>query len=84
MNTVRLYHTAVVLNEKSIFVAGGWNKDFVALSSIECIDADAVLEYAPLLYPLPDFFFNKILQLFKGSNDNDDDSYTAPRKKLKS
>eukprot|EP00816_Leptocylindrus_hargravesii_P013906 CAMPEP_0196809488 /NCGR_PEP_ID=MMETSP1362-20130617/9417_1 /TAXON_ID=163516 /ORGANISM="Leptocylindrus danicus, Strain CCMP1856" /LENGTH=427 /DNA_ID=CAMNT_0042184201 /DNA_START=167 /DNA_END=1450 /DNA_ORIENTATION=+ len=84
MNTARWHHNAAVLDGKSIIVAGGWSKDRRALSSIECIDADALLEYAPLLYLLPDFFFNKILQLFKGFNDNDDDGITALRKKLKS
>jgi len=49
----RRYHTAAVLDGK-IVVAGGRN------ASVECIDVDALLEYAPLHYPLPDWILNRI------------------------
>ena len=58
-------HTAAVLDGK-IGVAGGrFGGPF--LSSMECtiIDAQDILEYAPLDYPLPVEYFNQILQLGK-------------------
>ena len=63
MITARYYHTAAVLDGK-IVVAGGCS-DEQFLSSIECIDARDILEYAPLEYPLQDEYFNQILQLGK-------------------
>ena len=52
MIEARSCHTATVLDGK-IVVAGGWGRDGNVLASVECIDADALLEYAPLHYPLP-------------------------------
>ena len=63
MITARYNHTAAVLGGK-IAVVGG-NNDEQCLSSVECIEARDVLEYAPLDYPLPDVYFNQILQLGK-------------------
>ena len=63
MITARYYNTAAVLDGK-IVVAGGVNRG-QGLSSMECIDARDVLEYAPLDYPLPELYFNQILQLGK-------------------
>ena len=63
MITARYLHTASVLNGK-IVVAGGDSYEG-RLSSMECIDARDVLEYAPLDYPLPVEYFNHILQLGK-------------------
>ena len=63
MITARQGHTAAVLDGK-IVVADGHNHG-QRLSSMECIDARDVLEYAPLDYPLPAEYFNQILQLGK-------------------
>jgi len=58
-------HTAEVLDRK-IFVAGGAEQDEnVLLASVECIEADALLDYAPLHYPLPMFLFDRVLQIGK-------------------
>merc|ERR1712226_1368727 len=57
-------HTAAVLDGK-IVVAGGWGQDRNKLASVECIDADALLEYAPLHYPLPTLLFKRILEIGK-------------------
>ena len=64
MITARVGHTAALLDEK-IIVAGGNIDEQQCLSSMECIDARDVLEYAPLDYPLPDEYFNQVLQLGK-------------------
>ena len=58
-----IHHTAAVLDEK-IVVAGG-HSGRQHLSSMECIDAHDILEYAPLDYPLPVEYFDQILQLGK-------------------
>ena len=63
MITARDSYTAAVLDGK-VVVAGGWNGS-QCLSSMECIDARGILEYAPLEYPLPDIYFNQVLQLGK-------------------
>ena len=62
MITAREDHTAAVLGGK-IVVAGGYNGQ--CLSSMECIESTYLLEYAPLDYPLPQIYFNQILQLGK-------------------
>jgi len=64
MIKARERHTAAVLDGK-IVVSGGWGRDGYALASVECIDADALLEYAPLHYPLPTLLFNRILEIGK-------------------
>ena len=64
MISERVYHTAAVLDGK-IVVAGGEDQDDNKLASVECIDADALLEYAPLHFPLPRLLFNRILQIGK-------------------
>ena len=63
MITARYYHTTAVLDGK-IVVAGG-SSGGRRLSLMEYIDARDVLEYAPLDYPLPDIYFNQVLQLGK-------------------
>ena len=57
-------HTAAVLDGK-IVVAGGWSRDCNVLASVECIDVDALLVYAPLHYPLPDWILNRIFEISK-------------------
>jgi len=64
MVEARECHTATVLDGK-IIVAGGRGRDGIALASVEFIDADALLEYAPLHYPLPRLLFNRILEIGK-------------------
>ena len=64
MIEARKFHTAAVLDGK-IVVAGGFGRDDNVLASVECIDADALLEYAPLHYPLPKLLFNRILEIGK-------------------
>ena len=62
MITARVDYTAAVLDGK-IIVAGGDNDgDGQCLSSMECIDAHYILEFAPFDYPLPQKYFNQILQ----------------------
>eukprot|EP00814_Leptocylindrus_danicus_P005900 CAMPEP_0116022390 /NCGR_PEP_ID=MMETSP0321-20121206/10960_1 /TAXON_ID=163516 /ORGANISM="Leptocylindrus danicus var. danicus, Strain B650" /LENGTH=79 /DNA_ID=CAMNT_0003493455 /DNA_START=508 /DNA_END=745 /DNA_ORIENTATION=- len=56
MNTARWLHTAEVVLDEKIVVAGGWDVNLNNVSSMECINADVLLEYAPLHYPLPSFF----------------------------
>ena len=63
MITARGGHTAAVLGGK-IVVAGG-DRDEQVLSSMECIDARDILEYAPLDYPVPVEYLNQVLQLGK-------------------
>ena len=60
MIIARISHTAAVLDGK-IIVAGGSG----GVSSMECIDIQDVLEYAPLDYPLPQIYFDQILLLGK-------------------
>ena len=66
MNTARSFHTAAELDGK-IVGAGGYSgrgrHGRQYLSSMECIDARDILEYAPLDYPLLLEYFNQILQL---------------------
>ena len=57
-------HTAAVLDGK-ILVAGGVDHDNNALASVECIDVDALLEYAPLHYPLPDWIMDRVFEIGK-------------------
>merc|ERR1712226_1116631 len=64
MIEARQEHSATVLDGR-IVVAGGQDNDENTLTSVECIDADALLEYAPLRYPLPRLLFNRILQIGK-------------------
>merc|ERR1712137_973832 len=64
MIEARRYHTAAVLDGK-IVVAGGVGRGSKVLASVECIDADALLEYAPLHYPLPTLLFKRILEIGK-------------------
>ena len=66
-----MVHTAAVLDGK-IIVAGGEGRDFNALASVECIDADALLEYAQLHFPLPTLLFNRILQIGKFESERVD------------
>ena len=63
MITSRCRHTAAILDGK--IVVAGSNGDRQCLSPMEYIDARDVLEYAPLDYPLPQIYFNQILQLGK-------------------
>ena len=55
MIQARRYHTAAVLDGK-IVVDGGEGRN--VLTSVESIDADALLEYAPLHYPLSDWIID--------------------------
>merc|ERR1712150_305812 len=71
MIKARHYHTAAVLDGK-IVVAGGRGQDQKVLASVECIDADALLEYAPLHYPLPKLLFNRILEIGKFESERVD------------
>ena len=64
MIDARNSHTAAVLDGK-IVVAGGQDRGYKALASVECIDADALLEFAPLHYPLPDWILNRVLEIGK-------------------
>jgi len=64
MIEARRGHTAAVLDGK-IVVAGGIDRRGNALASVECIDADVLLEHAPLHYPLPTLLFNRILEIGK-------------------
>ena len=63
MITARHDHTAALLDGKIVVAGGDGGEQY--LSSMECIDACDVLEYAPLDYPLPQIYFNQILQLGK-------------------
>jgi len=64
MIEARIAPTAVVLDGK-IVVAGGENGDTNALASVECIDVDVLLQYAPLHYPLPDWVMDRIFEIGK-------------------
>ena len=64
MIEARRSHTAAVLDGK-IVVAGGEGRADNVLASVECIDVDALLEYAPLHYPLPDWILNRIFEIGK-------------------
>ena len=64
MIQARRSHTAAVLDGK-IVVAGGKDRDRNILASVESIDVDALLEYAPLHYPLPDWILNRIFEISK-------------------
>ena len=64
MIEVRYSHTVEVLDGK-IVVAGGWGRNGITLASVECIDADALLEYAPLHYPLPDWILGRVFEMGK-------------------
>ena len=64
-------HTAAVLDGK-IVVAGGRSRGQF-LSTMECIGACDVLEYAPLHYPVPQIYFNRKLQLGRSHDDDHDD-----------
>ena len=69
MSTARHNHTAVELGGNVIAAGGLFNK---RLSSMESIEARDLLESAPLIYPLPTFYFNRILQIVKANIDNVD------------
>ena len=45
------FHSAAALDDK-IVVDGGKDFDSNILWSVECIDVDALVQYAPLHYPL--------------------------------
>eukprot|EP00814_Leptocylindrus_danicus_P008883 CAMPEP_0116025972 /NCGR_PEP_ID=MMETSP0321-20121206/13491_1 /TAXON_ID=163516 /ORGANISM="Leptocylindrus danicus var. danicus, Strain B650" /LENGTH=75 /DNA_ID=CAMNT_0003498517 /DNA_START=61 /DNA_END=285 /DNA_ORIENTATION=+ len=64
---VRSTHTAAVLDRKIVVAggAGGKGNEFKALASVECIDIDALLQYAPLHYPLPDWIIDRVLEIGK-------------------
>jgi len=67
MSHGRYRHTAAVLDGK-VVVAGGRDQDGFedgnVLASVECIDAEALLEYAPLHFPpLPTLLFDRILEI---------------------
>ena len=68
MITSRRSHTAAILDGK-IVVAGGRGSGVAGISSVECIEIHDILEYAPLDYPLPEEYFNQILQLGKPIDD---------------
>ena len=57
-------HTAAVLGGK-IVVAGGIDRGYKALASVECINADVLLQYAPLHYPLPYWILDRVLDIGK-------------------
>ena len=65
MSTVRARHTAAVLDGK-IIVAGG-ECQIKRLSSMEFIQIRDLLEFAPLIHPLPTLYFNQILQIMKSN-----------------
>jgi len=71
MIEARYDHTAALLDRK-IVVTGGRGRYRNTLTSVECIDADALLEYAPLHYPLPTLLFNRILEIGKFEMDHVD------------
>ena len=50
-----------------IVVVGGMEMDnhYKELASMECIDADALLEYATLHYPLPDWILGRVFEMGK-------------------
>lgn len=39
---------------------------------MEFIDIRELLEFAPLIYPLQNFYFNQVLQIGKATDDNGD------------
>ena len=71
MNTALGNHTAVALGGK-ITVAGGQN-DLKPLTSMEYIDTRDLLNFVPLVYPLPTFYFNQIIQTGKAYYDANGD-----------
>merc|ERR1719215_2323442 len=75
MIEARYRHTVAVLDGK-IVVAGGQDRDRNVLTSVECIDADDLLEYTPLHYPLPKkLLFDRILEIGKIERERVDLSY---------
>mmetsp|Transcript_23621 Transcript_23621/g.35461 ORF Transcript_23621/g.35461 Transcript_23621/m.35461 type:complete len:369 (-) Transcript_23621:219-1325(-) len=83
----RIDHSVAVLDGK-IIVAGGINRGYSRpFSSLKLICSQSLLEYAPLIYPLPRFYYNQLLVLGKHDDSDDDVSWrvsdTAPRKKRK-
>jgi len=64
----RQLHSAAVLDGKIVVSGNDWTDD--RTSSIEFINVDALLEYAPLIYQFPPFYFNQILILVKGDESN--------------
>uniref|UniRef100_A0A7S2L588 Uncharacterized protein n=1 Tax=Leptocylindrus danicus TaxID=163516 RepID=A0A7S2L588_9STRA len=64
MHHARAGHSAVVLDGK-IVVAGGNDDDYNVLASVESIDVNALLKYAPLHHPLPDWILNRIFEIGK-------------------
>eukprot|EP00814_Leptocylindrus_danicus_P005026 CAMPEP_0116024614 /NCGR_PEP_ID=MMETSP0321-20121206/12438_1 /TAXON_ID=163516 /ORGANISM="Leptocylindrus danicus var. danicus, Strain B650" /LENGTH=270 /DNA_ID=CAMNT_0003496411 /DNA_START=290 /DNA_END=1102 /DNA_ORIENTATION=- len=77
INFSRTGHTAAVLDGK-IVVFGGSDNRYLSASSIEFIDVDNLLDCVPLTYPLPSFYFNRILILEKdGGNQG-----KAPKTKM--
>jgi len=71
MIEARKTHNAAVL-DGNIVVAGGWGRNGHVLASAECIDAESLLEYAPLHFPLPTLLFNRILEIGKFENGHVD------------
>lgn len=67
MSTARGFHTAVVL-DGNIIVAG-WHKE-ENVSYMELISTRDLLEFAPVIYPLPIFYYNRILQIGKPNDEN--------------
>ena len=64
MIRARRHHTAAVLDGK-VVVAGGWDDDDNVLASVECIDVNALLEYAPFHFPLPNWIIDRVLEVGK-------------------
>merc|ERR1719215_2327939 len=77
MIKARRHHTAAVLDGKivvaggrdrisDLLTSGGEDQVYDVITSVECIDADDLLEYAPLHYPLPKkLLFDRILEIGK-------------------
>jgi len=65
-------HTATSLDSK-VFVVGGSVGSDTFLNSVESIDVHNLLKYAPLIYPLPTYYYNRLLQIGRSGYDSDDE-----------
>mmetsp|Transcript_8353 Transcript_8353/g.12374 ORF Transcript_8353/g.12374 Transcript_8353/m.12374 type:complete len:231 (-) Transcript_8353:65-757(-) len=81
MNEDRINHSATVLEGKVVVHGGSGRAD--CKYSTEYIKIQELLEYAPLFFPLPPFYFNKILILGKdgGSLTTRGNQNTSKRKR---
>jgi len=76
---------AAVLDEKIVLVSGSYTKRG-CLSSMEYVGVDDLLRFAPVVYPIPTFYFNRILLIGKADIVDDSgvgDDPSATRKKAK-